>query len=232
MDGWHRRRLLLLTALALISRGCGLGTRLLHLDELVDVLSGLLCKVNSKIALNALNAGPLGLAKLAQDVRLAERLRALHAFKLRHRKAKQVVLLCASCSSLQPYLTLLDQKRAFFESQRHRAALLRQKQFETQMAAQKSKNAHLAAHLASLQDGSKQAFLAPYLHAWRCLLNFRLVRARTRRRFKVAIITRWRRSCRVGQIAGIFYGKKLKLRAFNSWFSKRFGLNRERALTT
>ncbi len=232
VDSWHRRRLLLLTALALISRGCGLGTKLLQIDELVDWLSGPLCKVSVKVALAALNEGVSGLNTLVQDVGLAERLKVLHAFKQRHRKFKPVVSLQFSCRSLQPYLTLLDQKRAFLTAQKQKLVIQKQHQFAAQVSEQKSKNAQLSVHLASLQDGSRAALLAPFLHAWRCLLNFRLVRSRTRLRFKAAILTRWRRSGRVGRIAKIFYGKKVKLRVMNRWFSKRFGRNREQALTT
>ena len=227
VESWPRRRLLLLTALALISRGCGVGTKLLQLDELIDWLSGPLAKVSFKIGLAALAEGSVGLNRLAQDIRLAQQLQVLHAWKQRHRRSKSFIPLkkTFTCSALQPFLTLLDQKRAFLAAQKQRL-------FAAQVATQKAKNAQLSTHLAALQDGSKAALLAPFLHAWRCLLNFRLVRARTRRRFKAAVLTRWRRCGRVGRIAGIFYGKKVKLRAINRWFCKRFGRNREQALTT
>lgn len=220
VDSWSRRRLLLLSALALVSRGCGLGSKLLQLDSVVDLITNLVCKVPFSVTLNASS-----LAQLASDVRNAQLLAILHFFKLRHRKQR-----LNSPFNLLPYLQLLRQKRLYLQ---HQNAAMKQKL----LALQQAKNAQLAQNITTIraQQGENElrfALLKHFLHAWRCLLNFRLVRARTRRRFKAGTLARWRRQCRVAGIASIFYGKKVKLRTMNRWFHLRFGRNREQALTT
>lgn len=224
INSQSKRHLLLLSALALVSRGCGLGSKLLQLDSIVDLISNLVCKVPLSMTLNALSREN-GLLQLAADVRNAQLLAILHFLKLKHRKQR-----LNSPFNLLPYLQLLEKKRLFLHAQQ---AAMKQKL----LALQQAKNAQLAQNITTLrtqQDDNlhRFAFLRHFLHAWRCLLNFRLVRARTRRRFKAATMARWRRQCRVGSIASIFYGKKVKLRAMNRWFHLRFGRSREQALTT
>lgn len=226
----HKRRLLLFTALSLISSriGRGLGNnasstnnnnsggQLLQLDWLTELLGQVLCHVKFEVSLKVIKVEG-GLRRLCQDLVEARKLKALQVFRARLRNDSwQQDRICLQ--DLQSFLLVLEERK---------------KQKKLQMHSET--NAKLELELANLrlEDPTlRSSVLGRFLHVWRCLLNLRLVKSRTRQRFKVAVLGKWRKSTRVSTIAGIYYGKKVKLRLMNRWFSKRFGRAKEQEMIT
>ena len=208
---WRKRRMILFSALSVISSKFGLGSKLLQFDWLVEILSHIICKIRLDFALKILKIDG-GLKKLWEDLRQAKKLQILQVLRASLRnetKLKQKLL----NEQAQTFLIAMEKRKKHVQAQ---------------------KNAKLQFELDNLRledpDESRVA-LKKFLHIWRCVLNLRLVKSRTRKRFKSSILGKWRKSTRVSTIAGIYYGKKVKLRLINRWFSKRFGKEREHQLT-
>ena len=213
-DSWRKRRLMLFSALTIISNKFGLGSKLLQLDWLVELLSRIICKIRLELAAKIVKIEG-GLKRLWNDLELARKLQILQIFRAALRKEK-----------------VLKQKLIIGEAQNFLSTIERRKnQNQTKLV---QNNPKLEAEIANLhlEDPNQPCdTLKKFIHIWRCILNLRLVKSRTRKRVKTSVISRWRRSTRVSTIAGIYNGKKIKLRAMNQWFFKSFGRTREHKLT-
>lgn len=214
-DCWRKRRMILFSALTVISNKFGLGSKLLQFDWLIEILSQIICKIRLDFALKVIKIEG-GMKKLWEDLRQARKLQFLQILRaaLRNETKLKVKLLKEEA---QTFLISIEKRKKNF-------AQIQQTQ----------KNAKLQFELDNLRledPDDSRATLRKFLHIWRCFLNLRLVKSRTRKRFKSSVVGKWRKCTRVSTIAGIYYGKKVKLRLFNRWFSKRFGKEREHQLT-
>lgn len=222
----RKRRIILLSALAVISKGLGLKTKLLQFDWLVDILTQILCKIGIEIAVSVVHVN--GLEKLRRDLNSAQKLKL---FTFLRTKNFKIFFGNNNRDDLKPFLFLLEKNR--IERDRLKAFELRNR------TVQKYKNSQLEQEIQALRLTSDDSSESEsdiqkkrrFLHIWRCLLNYRLVKSRTRRRAKTFVIGKWRRSSRVSRIAKVYYGKKVKLSLINRWFHKRFGRTKERKLT-
>lgn len=212
----RKRRVLLFSALTLISAKFGLGSKLLRFDWLVEVISQVLCKVRLEVAGKILKVDG-GLKKLVDDLINAKKLQMLQVLRATLRK---------DLALSRKLLTQEPQSFLLLIENRKMAAVKRQRS---------QKNAKLEQELLNLRledPEHDRNVIKKFLHIWRCNLNLRLVKERTRKRLKASITSKWRKSTRVSTIAGIYYGKKVKLRLMNRWFSKKFGRTKEHQLIT
>lgn len=214
-DCWRKRRLILFTALTVISNKFGLGSKLLQLDWLVELLSQIICKIRLDLAVKIIKSEG-GLKKLVADLRQARKLQVLQVLRASLRKDNTL-----------KHRLLSGEPQNFLVAIEKRKRLL----IQSQIAKNNAKLEYEIANLRLEDPNEPRDTLKRFLHIWRCILNLRLVKSRTRKRVKSSIISRWRRSTRVSTIAGIYHGKKVKLRLMNRWFSKRFGKAKEHQLT-
>lgn len=208
---WRKRRMILFSALTVISNKFQLGSKLLQFDWLIEILSQVICKIRLDFALKVIKIEG-GLKKLFEDLRQAKKLQFLQILRAALRKETKLKFKLLK-EEAQTFLISVEKRKKHFVH---------------------LKNAKLQFELDNLRledPDELRDTLRKYLHIWRCFLNLRLVKSRTRKRFKNSIISKWRKSTRVSTIAGIYYGKKVKLRQFNQWFSKRFGREKEHQLT-
>ena len=232
---WPKRRILLFSALTLISKGLGLNSKLFQFDWLIELLSEVLCKVELEIILKVLKVeSGEGLKKLKEDLVEAKKLQIFHLFRAKLRK-DEILKTKIFNQGLKPFLILLENRKQQIQQIQHSRIQQIQAQIQKQQQIQKQNNSKLEFELENLrlEDPNKiPNTLSRFLHIWRCLLNLRLVKSRTRKRLKTFVIGAWRKSTRVSTIAGIYHGKKIKLRLMNRWFSKKFGRSKEHQLTT
>lgn len=229
---WPKRRILLFSALTLISKGLGLNSKLFQFDWLIELLSEVLCKVELEIILKVLKVeSGEGLQKLKEDLIEAKKLQIFHLFRAKLRK-DEVLKIKIFNQGLKPFLILLENRKQQIKHSRIQQQIqIHQKQ--QQINQQNNSKLELELENLRLEDPNKiPNTLSRFLHIWRCLLNLRLVKSRTRKRLKTVITGAWRKSTRVSTIAGIYHGKKIKLRLMNRWFSKKFGRSKEHQLTT
>ena len=212
---WRKRRMILFSALTVISNKFGLGSKLLQFDWLIEILSQIICKVRLDFALKIIKIEG-GLKKLWEDLRQAKKLQFIQILRAALRKETKLKVKLLN-ENAQSFLIAIEKRKKHFSQiqQSHRNAKL---QFELD-------------NLRLEDPDETRDTMRKFLHIWRCFLNLRLVKSRTRKRFKSSILGRWRKCTRVSTIAGIYYGKKVKLRLFNRWFSKRFGREKEYQLT-
>lgn len=248
----RKRRVLLLTALAVVSRKMGVGAKLLQLEHIVSVLVDVLGRVSLDVAFRMVAANKLD--SLTRDLRQARQLQTLHILRSAaqvRRNLRQGTFISHEpfngmrmlTGDLRPFLVALErrqhnmsttvplQDRVTGRTTGHATNRATDRATGRAMANSLQDPAHFSSQDSTQMTSTPAETMRRMLKLWRNLLNFRLVRARTRRRMKHVVLSNWRRTGRVSTIANIFYGKKVKLRSINRWFSRRFGRTRDRLLT-
>lgn len=142
-----------------------------------------------------------GIKKLFEDLKVAKKLQAFQVLRAALRRDENLKLKVAK-EEAQSFLLTFEKRKTLI----------------------------LQENNLKLEENPRET-LKHFLHIWRCILNLRLVKERTRKRFKSLIINKLRKITRVSRIAGIYHGKKVKLRLMNRWFSKKFGRTKEHQLT-
>lgn len=205
----HKRLLLLFSALKLISMKFAVGSKFLQMDWLIEILSQVLCKVRFEVGLKVLKVEG-GVKKLWEDLKTAKKLQALKVLRAALRRDEALKLKLVKEEAQTFLLTIEKRKNQILQEN----------------------NFRLEQEIANLKlENDPRETLKRFIHIWRCILNLRLVKERTRKRFKSLIVNKWRKGTRVSTIAGIYHGKKVKLRLMNRWFSKKFGRTKEHQLT-
>ena len=215
----QKRLLLLFSALKLISLKFCLGSKLLQFDWLIEILSEILCKVGLEISLKVLKVDG-GVKKLSEDLKMAKKLKTLQILRAALRKDENLKVKLVKEEAQNFLLTIENRAKV------HLANLRLEQGIANIKLEQEISNLRLNQD----QELKDSLSLKRFIHIWRCILNLRLVKERTRKRVKSSILSKWRKGTRISTISGIYYGKKVKLRLMNRWYSKKFGKSKEQQL--